>query len=139
LALHPEAVTLVQHPADARQLATCAWDASGGVRPDAVVAALLHHREPWDEDAGKLAGRAPDVPELVSRPPSDAVAHQQEARLALDEPALDTQGAAQSEEQSCEAAEAGRQSVGQGAEPLASVQREERPPTAALESVLLAA
>src|SRR5262249_2070765 len=83
LALLPEGGNPGPRPADEHELARCAWDASGDVHPDVAVAYLLHHREPSDADAGKLAGRALDVPELAVRLPLDAAVHQQEAQAEL--------------------------------------------------------
>jgi len=54
--------------AGARPWAIAAWDASGGVLPDAAVYA--RHQEHWVADAGKSAAQAPDAPELaVGVPP----------------------------------------------------------------------
>ncbi len=105
-----EAVNPVQHPEDATLLVMYAWDASAGVRPDVTEAVQLHHQETWDADAEKLADPVQDDPAQGDLPSDEAV-HPLEALLVLAAPALDTQDAARSAEQSCVVAEAVPRSV----------------------------
>ena len=111
---------------------TCAWDASGGVRPDVTAAGRLR-QEPSDEDAERLADQGRDVLAQDDLPWDEAV-HPLEAQSALAELAPDKQDAGRSEVRSCAAAEAEPRSVVPDEALLAFAQQEERLPQAQTES-----